>query len=69
MNTPDQMATQLFLTDLPETPVYREIQIDLQGRYQKNEDGEYPEEYFKELSDILFDVLSQAAALALPMRQ
>ena len=65
MRTVDQLASQLFLTDLPATPFYQEIQIELQQKYSADSDDEYPDAYWSELSDLLQAVLSKAGDMAL----
>lgn len=67
MKTIDQLASQLFLTDLIETPVYKEIQEELQSKH-KQVDGEWPDEYWNELSDLLHAVLSRCVDMSLPQQ-
>ena len=69
MRTIDQLASQLFLTDLVATPVYLEIQEELQQKYSVDTEGEYPEAYWSELSDLLQAILSKAGDMALPQEQ
>ena len=67
MLTIDQLASQLFLTDLPATPVYLEIQTELQQKYLADSDDEYPDAYWDELSGLLQAILSKAGEMALPV--
>ena len=69
MRTIDQLTSQLFLTDLTITPVYQEIQKELQQKYPADVEGEYPEAYWSELSDLLQAILSKASNMALPVEQ
>ncbi|MGE0035894.1 MAG: hypothetical protein AB7S93_09690 [Xanthobacteraceae bacterium] len=66
MRTTAELAERLFLSDLTSTPVYSEIQRELQAKHRPDADGEYGDEFWEALSAILREVLLKAADMAEP---
>lgn len=65
MRTIDELANRLFLTDIVETPVYKEISTELEQKYQRDSDGELPSAYWEELSDLLHAIFTKCGDLSL----
>ena len=68
--TPDQLADRFFLTDLVATPAYLQLrqQVIQEGRYQPDQDGEWPDGYWDDLNAAVEHLLRRALELNEPVK-